>query len=460
MEMKRHTLAILAVVYALIAVTYCNAQSVTVPVQTVDSATHIAVQATVEFKGPESRSVETDKDGRASVSLLPGNYQETITAPGYKTVTFPWVIHRNASDNTTAAGAELDPVKEPEEVAGCSAQARPGYTVVCGYAVDDQNQPVAGVRIHLQGKSVEPMETTTNYKGFFVVQLPSPPGTPDPNGRPGRDFLPGTANLTGEKSGYKNQVHTNIPLMDDNAWGVLINMKRGSGTVETDDAPAWLNGTSGTCIGEHACDDVDTTPNHLKPKPDDAAPESPHAGSPEREKAPVSLGSIIPPGAVIKVGYPCPTKTIACTPTGQTCNCAQHPHGCVVPDCNQACTAPQSPISLETYVQNGLQNEWMNNWGPPYGPLDALEAGAVAYRTFGYYRVQHPRSGSYDIRSDTCDQVYKSGVPVSANTKAAAIDTAGIAMSDDGVNAFLTQYAANTNNWNGCGDGFTGDNIN
>lgn len=53
--------------------------------------------------------------------------------------------------------------------------------------------------------------------------------------------------------------------------GSLFQIERGSGTVETDDAPAWLNGTSGTCIGEHACDDVDKTPNHLKAKPDEAA---------------------------------------------------------------------------------------------------------------------------------------------------------------------------------------------
>jgi hypothetical protein len=314
--MNRHVLAILAVVYALAAATYCNAQtSVTVPVEVIDSTTHIAVQATVELKGPESRSVQTDKDGRASVSLSPGKYQETITAPGYKTVTFPWVIHPNPSDNVTRAGAMLDPVKEPDEVVAAQAQVRPGYTVVAGYAVDNQNQPVAEVRIRLQGKSVEPIETTTNYKGFFVMQVPSPPGTPVVKvpRNPG-DYLPGAGDLAATKSGYKTQVHTNIPLASGDDWGVLINMTCGSGTVETDDAPAWLNGTSGTCIGEHACDDIDKTPNHLKAKPDQAAPVSPPRSETESpkspEKAPVSLGSIIPPGTTITVGYPCPSHLV------------------------------------------------------------------------------------------------------------------------------------------------------
>jgi hypothetical protein len=285
MEMNRHVLAILAVVYALVAATYCNAQtSVTVPVEVIDSTTHIAVQATVEFKGPESRSVQTDKDGRASVSLSPGKYQETITAPGYETLSPTVVIHPNASDNI--GGAWLEPVKQPEELDAANAQIRPGYTVVAGYAVDDHNQPVADVRIRLQGKSVEPTEATTNHRGFFVIEVPSPPGRQDPNGRPGRDFLPGTADITAQKSGYKTQVHTNILLPDGQSSGLLVRMERGAGTVETDDAPAWLNGTSGTCIGEHACDDIDKTPNHLKAKPDQAAPVSPPRSETESPGAP------------------------------------------------------------------------------------------------------------------------------------------------------------------------------
>jgi hypothetical protein len=47
-----------------------------------------------------------------------------------------------------------------------------------------------------------------------------------------------------------------------------------------------LNGTSGTCIGEHACDDIDKTPNHLKAKPDQAAPVSPPRSETESPGAP------------------------------------------------------------------------------------------------------------------------------------------------------------------------------
>jgi hypothetical protein len=238
----------------------------------------------------------------------------------------------------------------------------------------------------------------------------SPPGAPmnEAPRSPG-DYLPGTADLTAQKSGYKTQVYTNVPLVNGQPSGLFVKMQRGSGTVETDEEPAWMNGTGGNCIGEHACDDVDKRPNHLKATPDQAVPISPShskTGSPKSpENAPVSLGSIIPPNTNITVGTMCPYQIIACSPLpGNTCPCLKYPKGCKgSPICSQACTGtPYGPIPLEQYVQQGLQNEWSNDWGPPTnGPLDADEAGAVAYRTFGYYRVQHPSSGSYQIRSDT-----------------------------------------------------------
>lgn len=82
------------------------------------------------------------------------------------------------------------------------------------------------------------------------------------------------------KPGYKTQIHHNVPLIDNSSQGVdLVEMKRGAGTVESDDAPAWMNGTAGTCIGEGACD-FDDTPEHLKVKPEKATPvlpiDSPH----------------------------------------------------------------------------------------------------------------------------------------------------------------------------------------
>jgi hypothetical protein len=127
----------------------------------------------------------------------------------------------------------------------------------------------------LQGKEVDPIETTTNHEGFYLMQVPSPPEVRDPYGSP-HDFNPGSADLVAQKSGYKTQAHKNILLPDGESSGLLVKMERGAGIVETDDAPAWLNGTGGNCIGEHACDDVDTTPNHLKPKADSAQPVSPN----------------------------------------------------------------------------------------------------------------------------------------------------------------------------------------
>jgi hypothetical protein len=353
MENRKYLLVSLLLI---LVTSFVQAQSVPVYIKVMDAVTHFGFQASVEFNGPETVATGTNKYGRATVHLLPGEYQEKVTAPGYKPMMYQFTVLpgestvANGRDVRYPTGGMLEPIKRPKEMEEANKLIRPGYTVVAGYAVDDHNQPVADVHIHLQGKSVEPVDTTTNYNGFYVMSVPSPPGTamvPSPR-NPG-DYLPGTANLTAEKSGYKTQVYTNIPLINGQPSGLFVEMQRGSGTVETDVPPAWLNGTGGTCIGEHACDDIDTTPNHLKPKPDREAPVPPHAGSPKREKAPVSLGSIIPPDTEITVGTSCPTPIVACSPTSQTCNYKEHPNGCPVPTCSQPCSGTYGPVPFEQY---------------------------------------------------------------------------------------------------------------
>ena len=124
------------------------------------------------------------------------------------------------------------------------------------------------------------------------------------------------------------------------------------------------------------------------------------------------------------------------------------------PVCSQQCGAT-TPFALENYVAKGLQQEWIPSWND-----DSLKAGAVAYRTYGAYFVQHPgRSGSsnYDIRSDACNQGF---VPVSkpaASTSSAASATDGVALTSDGTTAYFSEYASNTTGFGACTSGQTGD---
>lgn len=265
--MRGHRCFVVCLLFGL-AASCLYGQGVPVYVRVMDVATHFAVQAKVEFKGPETLITETDKYGRASVHLSPGQYQERVTAPGYKPMIYQFTVVpgentlANGRDPRYPTGAMLNRIKQPEEIEEADKLIRPGYTLFTSYAVGEGGQPVGDVHVRIYGKSIEATDATTNARGFFAISVPTPPATTPPV-IADTENLPATADLIAEKPGYKTQVHMNIPLMGGGVNGVFLEMVRGSGTVKSDDAPAWLDGTSGTCIGEHACEDVEKTQGHL-----------------------------------------------------------------------------------------------------------------------------------------------------------------------------------------------------
>jgi len=118
-----------------------------------------------------------------------------------------------------------------------------------------------------------------------------------------------------------------------------------------------------------------------------------------------------------------------------------------------ACTTPCSSVqvqvmSLEAYVQTGLDDEWLSSWNAP-----SLQAGAVAYRSRGAWYVQHPFASNYDLSAATCHQTWQNDRAVSV--KNAAIATAGVVLVKNGA-IIKADYAAENNNA-GCGDGFSGN---
>jgi len=114
-----------------------------------------------------------------------------------------------------------------------------------------------------------------------------------------------------------------------------------------------------------------------------------------------------------------------------------------------ACGNPQLQVmSLEAYVQTGLDDEWLSSWNAP-----SLQAGAVAYRSRGAWYVQHPVGVNYDISSATCHQTWQNDRATSV--KNAAIATAGVLLVKNGA-IVKADYAAENNNA-GCGDGFSGN---
>jgi hypothetical protein len=145
----------------------------------------------------------------------------------------------------------------------------------------------------------------------------------------------------------------------------------------------------------------------------------------------------LPP--TIRVGTSCPTKVVS---------------GKTVPDCNNACTTVEV-MSLETYVQYGLNDEWIASWN-----MESLKAGAVAYRTYGAWFVNNQPGVNYDIRSDPCNQAWNSNV--STNCISAANATVGEVLVNSSNVIVKAEYSAENNDLDNpnssCGDGYSGGN--
>ncbi len=91
-------------------------------------------------------------------------------------------------------------------------------------------------------------------------------------------------------------------------------------------------------------------------------------------------------------------------------------------------------MSLESYVGNGIVNEWIASWR-----ADALKAGAVAYRSYGAaYQIASGR-----ICATASCQVYKA--TGSSVGKAAAAATAGIVLTSNGTSIARSEYSAENN---------------
>jgi hypothetical protein len=111
-------------------------------------------------------------------------------------------------------------------------------------------------------------------------------------------------------------------------------------------------------------------------------------------------------------------------------------------------------VSMETYVQRSLNDEWISSWGNISGGINSLKAGAVAIRSYAASYVRSPRGSTYDICATTSCQVYDSDTATVTTT--AAMETAGYVVLDSNNAIARSEYSAE-NNSDGfsCGDGYT-----
>lgn len=155
----------------------------------------------------------------------------------------------------------------------------------------------------------------------------------------------------------------------------------------------------------------------------------------------VMVADPIAPPSSLRVGF----ADAACTQT------------CCVGSCGHTCTK-----SLETYVRHGLHREWIASWNQ-----QSLRSGSIAYRSYGAWHVDNPRSSTYDLCSNACCQV--NGNTTHSAADQAAARTPGIVLTRDGATPFRSEYSAENNSWKdpnstlsctnndlSCGDGYAG----
>ena len=83
-------------------------------------------------------------------------------------------------------------------------------------------------------------------------------------------------------------------------------------------------------------------------------------------------------------------------------------------------------LDMEEYLRYVVPNEMSD-----YYPAAALRAQAIAARTFAMYRIDHPRSSSFDLYDNTDDQSFEY-VTQGATADAAISASSGLVLSSSG----------------------------
>src|SRR5205823_5199061 len=70
--------------------------------------------------------------------------------------------------------------------------------------------------------------------------------------------------------------------------------------------------------------------------------------------------------------------------------------------CSTCATVQVQVMSLESYVQTGVDDEWISSWNAA-----SLQAGTVAYRSRGAWYALNPVASNYDVSGAACHQTWQ-----------------------------------------------------
>ncbi|MFT3744725.1 MAG: carboxypeptidase regulatory-like domain-containing protein [Pyrinomonadaceae bacterium] len=126
--------------------------------------------------------------------------------------------------------------------------------------------------------------------------------------------------------------------------------------------------------------------------------------------------------------------------------------GSTCPSGRTSCTV-FTVYTLDAYVRFGLDDEWIASWN-----ANSLKAGAVAFRSYGAYHVNHPISAAnYDICNTTSCQVCDPSDSATSTNNATNQTSGSVVVNSTSTDILFAEYSAE-NNLGGCPDGFTGNN--
>lgn len=358
-----------------------------------DGITGFAVPgATIGVKSPDGKEsrLTAGKNGVVSFPATKGRFTFVINGQGYRPLE---TYFSGGEDSLVRARIHLDPQARPVSASGRDAEDLHTITI-SGYLSDaDEHTPLANVALSLGSHTAR-----TDGRGYFTASFPADALSTD------LSVKPEAITLRAAKSGYVSHVLENFYLIPG-AYTFKIELR----AINAKTASANRAGAEEVEYLRHGL--LDRT----------AAEEQ------QREVAVAAKSNTSVHAETAALALPASIRV------GLNCSCL-------------TCSSVQV-MSLESYTASGLDNEWISSW-----KAASLQAGAVAYRSYGAWHVLHPIRTNYDISSTPCSQAW--GSQTASSTINAANATAGVYLSQNGA-IFRSEYSAENNNA-GCGDGYSG----
>jgi hypothetical protein len=319
--------------------------------------------------------------GRLSRAVPPGREELRVSAPGYRTL-----------ETFLDPGSAL-PVTvwlDPEAPPPPAAVLRPDALRIEGRVIDvATGRGLAGATVRLAGRNAA---ARSAKDGGFVLEARAPAAART-EARPQAD------DLVAEAPGYVALRLTGTWLEAGGTRRLLLDLEPGTGERTRDDRHKIARQEE--LEGQGVVQGIDLARRG-------AVEEEPPAAG---DAGPTSVS--VPQSIRVGVG----------------CDCA-------------SCGAVEV-MSLERYVQHGLDDEWIASWGNAAGGRNSLRAGAVAYRSYGAWRVANPLASGYDICSTACCQAFSGDVD--SRTQDAARFTDSVVLSAGGNAVFSAKYSSENN---------------